>query len=73
MVTETVTSDRPPINTRYSQVRRRRNFRIQPKVHTVHARFKHLTICGAGAKGMITGNPGRAKFPCRMCNTGAKI
>ena len=43
------------------------------KVHRVHSHFKHLTVCGAGANGVRTGNPAKAKRPCRMCGEGAKI
>lgn len=47
--------------------------KIPTKIHRVHYHFKHLTVCGAGASKSIIGNPHKARHPCRMCETGAKI
>ncbi len=46
---------------------------ISNRIHRVHSHFKHLTVCGAGVKNSIIGNTSKAKIPCRMCETGAKI
>lgn len=51
----------------------RRNFKEPIKIHVVHSRFNHLTVCGAGVNGMRIGNPHKATQPCRMCETGAKV
>ncbi len=49
------------------------NSKIPSKIHRVHSHFKHLTVCGAGVRNSIIGNVHKAKQPCRMCETGAKI
>jgi hypothetical protein len=47
--------------------------KIPDKIHRVHRFFEHLTVCGAGVKNSTIGNTYKAKHPCRMCETGAKI
>lgn len=48
------------------------NTKKADEVHKKHRVFRHLTVCGAGAKGVVIGHPGVAKHPCRMCYEGAK-
>ncbi len=51
----------------------RRNFKKPIKIHSIHEHFDHLAVCGAGVRGMRIGNTAKAKHPCRMCETGAKV
>jgi hypothetical protein len=49
------------------------NNRKPSDVHRRHGKFRNLTVCGAGVKGVVIGSPGIAKHPCRMCYEGAKV